>query len=53
MILNIVCEGDQSKYDGGVSDFSLASYLLDKGQVDRIIDVSGKDKESVSEVENR
>ena len=53
VILNTMCEADQSKYDDQCPpDFQSAAYLLDKGQVDRVIDVSGKDKEEAqAEVE--
>ena len=55
VILNTMCEADQSKYDDQCPpDFQSASYLLDKGQVDRVIDVSGKDKAEVqTEVEKQ
>ena len=40
VILNTMCEADQSKYDDQCPpDFQSAAYLLDKGQVDRVIDV--------------
>eukprot|EP00605_Chrysophyceae_sp_TOSAG23-4_P002843 GSChrysophyteH1.ASY1.ANO1.3131.1 assembled CDS len=54
VILNTMCEADQSKFDTQCPpDFQSASYLLEHGQVDTILDVTGKDKaEAQSETES-
>jgi acetyl-CoA carboxylase carboxyl transferase alpha subunit len=55
VILNTMCEADQSKFDEQCPpDFQSAAYLLDKGQVDKVIDVTGKSKDEVqAEVERQ
>ena len=55
VILNTMCEADQSKYDEQCPpDFQSAAYLLEKGQVDKVIDVSGKNAaEMQTEVEEQ
>ncbi len=48
VILNTMCEADQSKFDQQCPpDFQSASYLLEHGQVDTVFDVAGKSKEEV------
>eukprot|EP00606_Chrysophyceae_sp_TOSAG23-5_P001599 GSChrysophyteH2.ASY1.ANO1.821.1 assembled CDS len=43
VILNTMCEADQSKFDKQCPpDFQSASYLLEHGQVDTVLDVAGK-----------
>ena len=50
VILNTMCEADQSKYDEQCPpDFQSASYLLEKGQVDKVIDVSDKNTTEMQE----
>ena len=54
VILNTMCEADQSKFDKQCPpDFQSAKYLLEHGQIDTILDVTDKTKEDVqSEVES-
>ena len=50
VILNTMCEADQSKYDEQCPpDFQSASYLLEKGQVGKVIDVSDKNTTEMQE----
>lgn len=50
VILNTMCDADQGKYDEQCPpDFQSASYLLEKGQVDKIVDVS--DKKDAGEIQ--